>query len=242
MTKNINALAKRCKRLSGSLRNAPLFLLCGVVSISVEVFAWGSILAENRATVDILGYSVRLAYAEVAASTAFSLLALWLAGAAASAKADPRPAQRRRSGAAQFLAVCVLIIPVYYAGNCIAYQRQLTEWQEYSGSEAQAADRALAADVAVDSVVRAQAAANLRRSIRPERAEFDPLATAWIAMLLGCNMLAVRLGWRARPESPAEAKARLAALKVAKAKHTREVNKRARNQGSGQNVFSLRKA
>ena len=242
MTQNLTSLAKRGKRLVGAFRNAHLFLLCGVVSISVEVFAWGSILAENRATVDILGYSVRLAYAEVAASTAFSLLALVLAGAAAAAKADPRPAQRRRAGAAQFLALCVLIVRVYFAGNCIAYPRKLDTGHAYSGWVAEAADRALVADVAVDSLVRSQAAANLRRGIRPERAEFDFMATAWVALLLGCNMLAVRLGWRARPETPAEAKARLAALKAAKAKQTREQNKRARGEPAGQNVFTLRKA
>lgn len=224
------------RRLS-ILRNAPLFLLCGVVSISVEVFAWGSILSENRATVDILGHDVRLAFAEVASSTAFSLLALVLAGAAAAYRADPRPAQRRRSWSAQWLAVLVLIAPVYYAGNCLAYQRQLAEWREYSGSEAQTADRALVVDAAVDSLVRAQAAANLRRSIRPERAEFDPIATAWIALLLGCNMLAIRLGWQARSETPAEARQRLAAVRVAKAKHTREKNKAAKQSG---NVVSLR--
>lgn len=230
--------ASRLKRLSSLLRNAPLFLLCGVVSISVEVFAWGSILSENHATVEILGYSVRLAYAEVASSTAFSLLALVLAGAAAAYRADPRPAQRRRSGGAQLLAVLVLIAPVYYAGQCLAYQAQLAQWREYSGSAAEAADRALTADAAVDSLVRAQAAANLRRGLRPERAEFDPIATAWIALLLGSNMLAIRLGWQARSETPAEAKQRLKAVAVAKARHTRERNKAAKQEAG--NVVRLR--
>ena len=226
------------KRLRDFSRNAPLFLLCGVVSISVEVFAWGGILNENRATVEILGQTVRLAYAEVASSTAFSLLALVLAGAAASCKADPRASQRRRSGGAQFLAVLVLIAPVYYAGNCLGFQRQLANWREYSGSQQEAADRSIATSHDVDSVVRAQAADNLRRGLRPERAEFDPAATAWIALLLGCNMLAVRLGWRVRPETPAEAARRHKAASVAKAKHTREMNKRA-NQPR-QNVLQFR--
>ena len=224
MPQAIITFARRFKRAGQALRNAPLFVLCAIVSISVEVFAWGSILAENHATVTLLGQTVRLGYAEVAMSTAFSLAALVLAAAAAAHRADPRPEQRRRAGGAQALAIAVLIAPVYYAGNCLALQRQLTEWREYHGSEAEAADRALANQPMVDSLVRAQAAFNLRRGIRPERAEFDPLATSWVALILGSNMLAIRLGWRARPETPSEAKARLAATRAAKAKHTRALN------------------
>lgn len=230
-------LVRRGKRWAKDARNLPLFLLAGVVSVSVEVFAWGSILTENHAAVQIAGHSIRLAYAEVAMSTAFSLAALALAAAAAAQKADPRPDQRKRAWASQFLAIVVLIAPVYYAGNCLAYQRQLADWREYSESEAEAADRALANGespdgLGVDSIVRAEAARRLQRGIRPERAEFDPLATAWIALLLGCNMLAVRLGWRARPETPAEAKARIAALRAEKAKATRERNKKAQEPKS----------
>lgn len=237
---NTTSLGRRFQRWSTALRNFPLFLLCATVSTSVEVFAWGSILSENAARVDILGVSVRLAYAEVAMSTAFSLAALVLAAAAASFKADPRPAQRRRAGAAQFLAVAVLIVPIYYAGLQVAYGRQLDEWAAYSGSEAEAADRELANGAMVDSLVRAQAAANLRQGIRPERADFDPLATAWIALILGSNMLAIRFGWRAKPETPAETKARLAAMRAAKAKNTREANRRARDDAT--NVTNFRRA
>jgi len=92
----------------------------------------------------------------------------------------------------------------------------------------------------VDSVVRAEAAMNLRRGIKPERAEFDFGATLWIALILGCNMLAVRCGWRARPESPAEAKARIKAASVHKARVTRERNKKEITQE--RNVFAFRKA
>lgn len=246
MTNNLQSFARRAKRWAGTLRNAPLFLLTGIVSVSVEVFAWGSILTENHAAVQILGQTIRLAYAEVAMSTAFSLAALVLAGAAAAQKADPRPDQRKRAGASQFLAIVVLIAPVYYAGNCLAYQRQLADWREYSGSAAEAADRALANGespdgLGVDSMVRAEAAARLQRGVRPERAEFDPLSTLWVGFILGCNMLAVRLGWRARPETPAEAKARIATLRAQKAKDTRERNRKAEAK-QGSNIFTLRKA
>lgn len=217
MEKTLQTFARRAKRLGGALRNAPLFALCAVVSISVEVFAWGSILTENKATVEILGLTIRLAFAEVAMSTAFSLAALVLAAAAAKHKADPRPDQRKRAIFAQVLAIVVLCAPVYYAGNAIAYQRQLDDWSAYSGSQAEAADQKLANGespdgLGVDSKERAAAALRLRQGIRPERAEFDPMATLWIGLILACNMLAVRFGWCAPPETPAQAKARLAAL------------------------------
>ena len=112
MPESIIMLARRCKRAGLVLRNFPLFVLCAVVSISVEVFAWGSILAENHATVTLLGQTVRLGYAEVAMSTAFSLAALVLAAAAAAHRADPRPEQRRRAGGAQALAIAVLVTAV----------------------------------------------------------------------------------------------------------------------------------
>lgn len=238
MTKSLSLLARRVKRWAPALRNAPLYLIAGAVSVSIEVFAWGAILAENQARVEILGTQIRLGYAEVVMSTAFSLAALILSGAAAAFQADPRPQQRRRAGAAQCLAIMVLIAPVYYAGNCLAYQRQLAQWSEYSGSAAEAADRALTADRGADSRMRAQAAMNLRAGIRPERAEFDPAATAWIALLLGANMLAVRLGWRARRESPAEARERRLRERAAKSAWTKAQNAKAEARAS--NVFRLR--
>ena len=163
----LQKFARRAKRMGGALRNAPLFALCAVVSVSVEVFAWGSILSENDATVEILGYTVRLAYAEVAMSTAFSLAALVLAASAARQKADPRPDQRRRAIGPQVLALVILCVPIYYAGNAIAYQRQLDDWQAYSGSEAEAMDGSLSSGDSphvevVDLHVRAAAALRLR--------------------------------------------------------------------------------
>ena len=53
MAKKLALSQSNLKRLRDTLRNAPLFALCGVVSISVEVFAWGGILNENHATVEI---------------------------------------------------------------------------------------------------------------------------------------------------------------------------------------------
>lgn len=241
MTKNIKLTPAKIKRAGEALRNTPIFLLTACVSIAIEMFAWGGIFAENTATAEIAGYTIRLAYAEALMSISFSLAALVLAGAAAAQKADPRKEQRRRAGATQFLAVLVLVAPIYYAGNCLSLNRALANWREYHGSQAEAADLAIAHDAAnVDSVVRAEAAARLRRGIKPERAEFDPAATAWIALLLGCNMLAVRLGWRAKAETPAEAKARRTAESVNKARITRERNKRQKDNDT--NVTQFRRA
>jgi hypothetical protein len=235
---------KKLNAISAALRNAPLFVACIVVSLAIEAFAAAGILGENSATVEIAGVVVVLAYAEMIMSVACSLGSLALSAAAASMKSDPRPEQQKRAFGAQLLAVCLLTAPVYYAGNCLAYQRQLDAWSAYSGSAAEAADRALAAGespdgLGVDSVERRDAALRLRQGVRPERAEFDLLATAWIAFLLSCNMLAVRLGWRVRPETAAEAKARRNAARAAKAAATREKNLRKKTAA---NVFTLRRA
>lgn len=235
---NTTTWPRRFKRLGQALRNAPLFALACVVSVSVETFAWGGILAENTASVSILGFDVRLAYAEVAMSTAFSLAALVLAASAAAQKSDPRPEQRRRAGASQMLALAVLIAPVYYAGNCLALNRQLADWSAYSGSDQHRADLRDSEDRSIDSLARRDAANRLGRATRPERAEFDLLATLWVGLLLGSNMAAVRLGWRARPETPAEAKARQASERARKAWLTRERNKRP----EGDNIRQLRRA
>lgn len=239
MTNKITLTPARLKRASVALRNAPIFVLTAAVSVSIETFAWGGILAENTATVEIAGFTIRLAYAEVVMSTAFSLAALMLAGAAAAQKADPRPEQRRRAWASQALALAVLIAPIYYAGNCIAMQSQLAAWREYKDSDQHRADLRDSADMMVDSIMRREAADRLGQAQRPERAEFDFFATAWVALLLGCNMLAVRLGWRAKPETPAEAKARQKADAVRKGRITRERNK---FRDDKTNVTSFRRA
>lgn len=242
MMKNIKLTPAKLKRVGEALRNAPLFVLAGAVSIAIEMFAAGGIFAENTATFVILGFTVRMAVAEAVMSISFSLAALVLAGAAAAQKADPRPDQRRRAGATQVLALLVLAAPVYYAGNALALNRQTAEWREYHGSAAEQADLAMAHDTAnVDSMVRQEAALRLRRGIKPERAEFDPASTAWIAFLLYCNMLAVRLGWRAKSETPAEAKARRTAQAAHKARMTRERNKR-QKENDDTNVTSFRRA
>lgn len=242
MEKIITSFARHSKRLAKSLRNAPLFALCAIVSISVEVFAWGGIIRENQATVDIFGLTVRLAYAEVAMSTAFSLAALVLAAAAAAHKADPRPAQRRRAAGAQWLAVIVLIAPIYYAGNCLALQATERDRAAYVGSDQHRADLRQSEDASLDSIAQRAASNRLGQANQVAAAKIEHLVSSilWIALILGCNMAAIRVGWRPRPETPAEAKARIATLRALKAKATRERNKKERADAS--NVTQFRRA
>lgn len=238
-----NTFARRLKRMGNSAINLPLFLLSCVVSISVELFAWGGVFGANQATVNIAGTVFRLAWAEAAMSSAFSLAALTLAAAAASMKSDPRPQQKRRAGAAQALAVFVLIAPVFYAAQCSAMNTMEQERQAYVSSAEYQADLQDANDHSggTDSMARREAADHLRLARAVTHADLSHLIPSllWIGLILGTNMLAVRLGWRAKPETPAETKARLAAMRVAKARITRERNKQAREDG---NVTQFRRA
>lgn len=219
-------LRRRLQRVGVAFRNLPLILLCCAISVSIEVFAAGGIFQMNHGQVSILGFPVQLAPVEALISLGFGLLALWLATTAAALKADPRREQQRRAGRAQLLAVLLLFPPIYYAGNCFAYQRQVAEWREYSGSAAEAADRALANDPRVESRVREDAAIALQKGMEPKVARLDLGSMTWAALLYLSNMLAARFGWRPPPETPAQARAREQAIRAAKARWTREQNKK----------------
>lgn len=189
------------RKAADGARNAPLFLLTATVALAIEVFAAGGIFAINTASVSIGPFEVRLAWAEAIMSASMTLVSLLLAGAAAAHKADPRAAQQRRAWRAQFLAICVLAAPVFYAASCLALNTQMAEWRAFTGSAAMHADQAIIADAQSDSHVKDNAADDLQRAIRPTRPDLDHLVPAmlWVGFLLGANMSAVRLGWRARP-------------------------------------------
>lgn len=228
-------LSTKIKRALQGYRNAPLYLATGVVAICVEFFSAGGISIENQATARIFGFSIPLAYPEMVLSVSMTLTSLMLMGAAASQKSDPRPAQQKRAGSTQTLAIVVLIAPVFYAGSCVALNTQTSEWQAYHGSAAERADEDLAAGRSadgrgVDSMVMQNAAEDLKekgvRPVHPDLMHLIP-AMAWIALLLGCNMLAVRLGWRPKKETSREATARIYAERAAKAQATAEKNRKA---------------
>lgn len=207
MTRSNNTFQRTLERLlrkaPDALRNTPLFLLTAAVALAIEVFAAGGIFTENRSVVLIGSVSVTLAYAEAIMSASMTLVSLVLAGGAAAQKSDPRIEQQKRAGWTQTIAIAVLLAPVFYAGSCVALNTQRAEWSAYHGSDAEAADRATAHDASLDSMVRQDATLRLRRGIEPVRPDDWHLTCgmAWIGFLLFTNMLAVRLGWRARPES-----------------------------------------
>jgi hypothetical protein len=234
MAKNITSAPRRFKRLSVELRNLPLAVLVVVISICIEVYATGGIFQQNTASVSIFGLGVALAPVEAAISLGLGLLSLWCAMTAAALRADPRSDQKARAFGAQALAFVLLCAPIYYAGNSFAFQRQLADYREYSGSEAERADRMLAFDDGADSRARGDAAESLKNGVEPQAARFDFLCTLWAAFLYVVNMAAARLGWRPRPETDAEAKAREAAVRAAKAAQTRERNKKAADKARRQ--------
>lgn len=196
-------IRRAAKKAPDALRNAPLFMLTGIVSLCIEVFAFGGILAHNTSTIDVAGHPIRLAYAEAVMSASMTLVALVLAGAAAAQKSDPRPEQRRRAWATQLLAIAVLTAPIYYSGNCVAMNAQNAWRDAYVGSDQHQADLRDSEDDMMDSIARRQAANRLERANEVTYAKLDFLlpGMAWMGFLLGCNMLAVRFGWRAKPET-----------------------------------------
>lgn len=205
MTKALSQRERFLRRQARSfrdwLRNAPLFLLTGLVALAIEVFAAGGIFATNHAAVSIGPFQVHLAWAEAIMSASMTLVSLVLAGAAAAQKADPRQSQQRRAWRSQFLAICCLAAPVFYASSCLALNTQTAEADAFRGSAAERADLAIVADPQADSVVKQNAADDLQRGMRPAHPDLAHLLPAmmWISFLLFGNMMAVRAGWRAKP-------------------------------------------
>ena len=238
MTKNMLSSAK-LNKLAVALRNLPIFLLTGAVSLCVEVFGTGGIFASNPEIVNVAGVRIPLAWPEAIMSVSMTLIGLVLAGAAAAQKADPRKDERRRAGGTQVLAILVLIAPVFYAANALAMSHMREEQGAYLHSASYSADTATAADPMADHEDRAQARTNLIKAQRVTHADLEHLAPAllWIASLLGSNMLAVRLGWRAKPETAAQERSRLMAERTEKARRTRERNKHA----DGDNVTEFKR-
>ena len=214
------------RRLREAWRNAPLFALTTIVALALASLEWSAIFAQNTAVLEIAGRAFRMAWSEAAISTALSLLGLVLGLSAAAMASDPRAGEKARAWGAQALAVGVLAVPGYYASLALALPAQVARADAYRASAAFEADRALAADRMADSRVRGDAAESLKQAIRPTRAAFDPFAAAWVALVLGANMLAARLGWRERPEKPAEARARVMLERIEKGRRTRERNRR----------------
>lgn len=220
MQRKPTSLAWFARQLSAARtasRNAPLFALATTVAVAVDVFAWGGLFSTDAGDITIAGFSFSMAWPEAIVSTAMSLAALILAGAAASQRSDPRKDQRKRANATQLLAFVVLAAPVFYAGQALALQDMRAERIAYIGSDQHLADQHASRDPSLDSAAQQAAADRLAKATPVTSADLDHLipCVLWIAFVLGCNMAAVRLGWRAPPETEAEQSARLALAKAA---------------------------
>lgn len=199
--------------LKEAWRNAPLITLTITVSIALEAFGWGYIWGTNTETVAILGRDIPMALIESTIISATGLMALIAAFVSAERQNDPRPEQRRMATAAQFLAIALIVPPVFKAADAFAFPAQVDAAGAFRASEAYAESLSQSRDNTMDSMVRAQARAELNRGVAPTRAQFDG---TWIVCLLGAaflygvNMLAARLLWRAKPETAGERERRLA--------------------------------
>lgn len=210
---------RQLKSAGVASRNAPLYLITTTVAVAVDVFAWGGLFQEGKPDVTLFGVTFSLALPEAIISTAMSLAAIMLAGAASAQRADPRRGQRDRANATQVLAIVILAGPVFYAGSCLAVNDMRAEQAAYIASEQYQSDLQASRDPSLDSESQRLAADRLGDAIEVTGADIDHLipSVAWIAFLLGCNMAAVRFGWRAPPETEAEQQVRVLSAKAAAA-------------------------
>lgn len=221
MTNHMTRFARRFKKWLGTTPELLLLAITVMVSISIEMIAWGGIFIQNRATFAIGPWTVQMAYLEGFVSLGAGLAALFVNKSAAACKADPRKDVAGQAFGYRMLAFALLVAPIYYGGNAVAYNRQHADWSAYVGSEQHRADAAMAADVNLDSIVRRDAAANLAQAIEPKHAEFDAFSTLWIAFLYVANMLAAGVRFP-KPETEAQARRRLAQERAAKGAETRK--------------------
>ena len=204
------------RRLTALMRNAPLTVCCVTLSISLEAFAAFGIVSQ---TPGVFGWF------EAALCLSCGMASLALSGNATDLKRDPRPEVRRGAYGARIVALMLLVPSTYYVGQAFAYQKQMADWRAFHGSAEEAALSAIVHGQSgeyVDSQVRLEAAAQLARGTKPERAEFDPLSTLWAGLILSLNCLAIGVGRKPRPETESEAKRRIAHARAMKAKATRE--------------------
>lgn len=213
------------RRFAEASRNAPLFVLVTGLVLAIETLSAGGIFATNQTTMSVGPWEIRLAWVEAFVSIGCGLLASWGSMSAAAFKADPRPVQKRRAGSARLLALALVIPPVVYLGNSLAFTHQRAAWEEWTGSQAEAAVlRAVAADPN-DSIAREDA----EKSIEPKSVRMDGV---WLLCLLGAAflhgaiMLAAGTFYRPKPETEAEANRRYQEYKRLKARERRQAAKK----------------
>jgi len=215
------------KKLGVATRNWPVIAFSLAAILAFDVYSGLGIFLINKEVVEVFGVSVRLAPIEAAGSLLCGLLSLFGSIAASEMKSDPRPEQRNRAFGARCLSVMLLVAPVTYLGNALAFQAQTKAWEEYHGSEAHKAALAQSVDDTIDSLARRQAAVDLEKAIKPLAPKFDPFRWLWAAFLYGMVPFAAAAFHKAKPETEAEANRRLAALKAEQDRLIREAELKA---------------
>lgn len=217
------------RRFAEASRNAPLFLLVTGLVLAIETLSAGGIFATNQSTLTLGSVTVRLAWVEAFVSIGCGLLASWGSMSAAAFKADPRPVQKRRAGSARLLAIALVIPPVVYLGNGLAFTHQHAVWEQWVGSAAEAAAlRAVETDPN-DTIARDDAA----KSIEPKTVRMDGIWALCILgalFLHGAIMLAAGTFYRPKPETEAEANRRYQEYKRLKARERRAAAKKAKEK------------
>jgi hypothetical protein len=208
------------RRTAIACRDLPLIACCVALAVSLEAFAAYGIVTQTPGVFGLL---------EAALCLSCGLASLAVSAASSDMKRDPRPDVRKHAWKARIVALMLLIPSTYYVSQTFAYQAQVAAWRQFSGSEEEAALRAIVTGASgeyVDSQVRLEAARSLERSQKPERASFDIGSALWAGLILGLNSLAVGVGRRPRPETTSERERRLAQARAAKAARTRARNEK----------------
>lgn len=199
-----------------AFRNFPLIVTTVTVLLSLEGFGW-SYLAQTNDTLHAVLMAV------VVSGT--GLVGLIAAFVAAERRQDPRKEIRDTAGWAHTLAVVMMFPGMWLASDAIAFPGQIADARAYLASDEHKADLAAQA-VAQSQTELNEVAANLARGTIPARAQFDLGAFIAAVFIYLTNSSAAIALWRAKPETPAEAKRRATAERVEKARLTREANRR----------------
>ena len=231
-TKPLRAKLKRAwKAACISGRNLPLTLASFGVLTCVELFTAGGISQSTTETFSLLGATISLAALEIGLSYGSGILAVLGFGSVAELEADPRPKHRERAKAAQTVSRGLLIIPIIFFTNALALQVQRASRLEYIESERYTIDRETAIGHCIElapgeqcyvsSEQMAAAQVELKKADEVRTARIDG---AWFGALLAAVFVYGVLGWantalhKPKPETPWEAKERIAREKRARAR------------------------
>ncbi len=232
---NINldwaAIKRGWKKTGIACRNLPLTLTAMAILTCVELFTAGGIMQTTTETVSVFGYTIALAALEIGISYGSGILAIIGFGVAAELKSDPRPEQREREANTFKAAIAALVIPIFFFANALAVQVQRAQRLEYIASERYEIHRATALGQCLELAPgeecyvgpdeQAHAQRQLSSADEVKTARIDG---AWFAALAAAVFVYGVLGWakmafhKPKPETPWEAKERVAAQRRADAR------------------------